>query len=125
MAEVVGGPIDLRICENCPKRDHNQDLHVSTGRAKVVVNEKGLRGVYATSDGKSAGHFYEHSTSVYMEDPAGCDGFVDCDGPVKDTFLQKIGFTAASCPALENLVAGDPTNGDIIAEYLEINHINE
>lgn len=118
MADFVEGPPRLDVCENCPNLigEHAELITVSRGKAEIILSETSIDGVYIPSHGRGAGTFHENSTA--LENDA-LDTFANCDGPRKTEFFQKLGIVKPDCPALESLIGGNPTSGDIVQHYAQ------
>lgn len=89
------------------------------GKAKVLLAETGIVGTYIDSNGRVAGSLRESATGLYLDNSEAYDLFADCQGPTATRFLQKVGIAAPDCPALESLLGGDPSNGDVVGHYAQ------
>jgi hypothetical protein len=123
MSELVGGPINLDVCKNCPNRLPDNPRHVNLGvgrigSAQVLINERTFTGIYIEKDGRSASTFKEDTTQTYLDDTRVNGVFSNCEGPVKEGVMQKIGLKSASCPALIE-VLGDPTDATLVSDYIK------
>lgn len=119
MVDFEGGPPCLRICKDCPRKSPERyaAIRVSTGKAQIVLSETAIDGVYIPSHGRGAGTFHESSTAIAMDTPETFDLFASCEGPLKGSFLQRIGIMSPDCPALETMLGGSPESGDIVGHY--------
>lgn len=123
MSEIVGGPINLEVCEDCPNRLSDNPRHVNLavgriGSAQVLVNERTIMGIYIEKNGRSASTFSEDTTQTYLDDGRVAGIFSACEGPVKEGVMQKIGLKSASCPALIEML-GDPTDATLVSDYIK------
>ena len=112
----------LQVCKKCPNRIENQSAGVQLwpGDADVRLNETEFLAAFHAKDGNSGSVTHEQTRATIEDDPRITRIFEKCEGAAQG-LMERIGIKPVSgdCPALKYMFDGDPTDADVVSDYLE------